>query len=160
MFWSLFLLTHCVPAHKTITELTAVYSTREHLDRTIQSGGGTSGHSSVEDSVATLDLVKWFVLNKKTKPYTLAGFPDDPRPAASGSRPGAMTVGTVGSVAAAEGVETPSTSASRSGTAVADTATLTVIGAGPTGVTVAVASASGTAVEGQKKKRPLFDDWF
>lgn len=30
----------------------------------IQTGGGSSGHSSVEDSVATLDLVRWFVLNK------------------------------------------------------------------------------------------------
>jgi len=29
------------------------------------------GHSSVEDSVASLDLVKWFVLNKKTKPTTV-----------------------------------------------------------------------------------------
>jgi RNA exonuclease 1 len=34
----------------------------------IQQGGGSKGHSSVEDSVASLDLVKWFVLNKKTKP--------------------------------------------------------------------------------------------
>lgn len=34
------------------------------LGRIIQTGGGSSGHSSVEDSVATLDLVRWFVLNK------------------------------------------------------------------------------------------------
>ncbi|KAG1892366.1 ribonuclease H-like protein [Suillus subluteus] len=37
---------------------------KEHLGLTIQAGGGTSGHSSVEDSVATLDLVRWYVLNK------------------------------------------------------------------------------------------------
>jgi hypothetical protein len=42
--------------------------TKEFLSRTIQQGGGSEGHSSVEDSVASLDLVKWFVLNKKTKP--------------------------------------------------------------------------------------------
>jgi RNA exonuclease 1 len=38
----------------------------------IQQGGGSKGHSSVEDSVASLDLVKWFVLNKKTKPVIVA----------------------------------------------------------------------------------------
>jgi RNA exonuclease 1 len=37
---------------------------KEHLGLTIQAGGGTSGHSSIEDSVATLDLVRWYVLNK------------------------------------------------------------------------------------------------
>ena len=42
--------------------------TKEFLSRSIQQGGGSRGHSSVEDSVAALDLVKWFVLNKKTMP--------------------------------------------------------------------------------------------
>jgi hypothetical protein len=42
--------------------------TKEHLGRSIQEGGGSKGHSSVEDSVASLDLVKWFVHNVKTKP--------------------------------------------------------------------------------------------
>ncbi|KAF9495402.1 hypothetical protein BDN71DRAFT_876921 [Pleurotus eryngii] len=37
---------------------------REHLGKIIQTGGGTTGHSSVEDSVATLDLVRWFILNQ------------------------------------------------------------------------------------------------
>ncbi|KAL4076070.1 hypothetical protein V8B97DRAFT_2020358 [Scleroderma yunnanense] len=37
---------------------------KEHLGVTIQTGDGSSGHSSVEDSIATLDLVKWYVLNK------------------------------------------------------------------------------------------------
>ncbi|CAL1700748.1 unnamed protein product [Somion occarium] len=37
---------------------------KEHLQRTIQSGGATVGHSSVEDSVATLDLVRYYMLNK------------------------------------------------------------------------------------------------
>ncbi|KAH9844275.1 ribonuclease H-like protein [Rhodofomes roseus] len=37
---------------------------KEHLGQTIQQGGGTVGHSSVEDSVATLDLVRWHVLNR------------------------------------------------------------------------------------------------
>ncbi|KAJ7764968.1 ribonuclease H-like domain-containing protein [Mycena maculata] len=41
---------------------------REHLGITIQSGGVTVGHSSVEDSVATLDLVKWHVVNRPPKP--------------------------------------------------------------------------------------------
>ena len=39
-------------------------SAREHLDRAIQTGDSTVGHSSVEDSLATLDLVRVFVLNK------------------------------------------------------------------------------------------------
>ncbi|KAJ7094675.1 Rexo1 protein [Mycena belliarum] len=44
---------------------------QEHLGLTIQSGGGTVGHSSVEDSVATLDLVKWHVINRpKLQPTT------------------------------------------------------------------------------------------
>ena len=38
-------------------------SVRQHLKKTIQAGGGTVGHSSVEDSIATLDLVRWHVLN-------------------------------------------------------------------------------------------------
>lgn len=42
--------------------------TKEFLGRLIQQGGGSKGHSSVEDSVASLDLVRWFVLKEKTKP--------------------------------------------------------------------------------------------
>lgn len=41
---------------------------REHLGRTIQTGGANVGHSSVEDSIATLDLVKWHVINKPPLP--------------------------------------------------------------------------------------------
>ncbi|GJE84208.1 ribonuclease H-like protein [Phanerochaete sordida] len=42
---------------------------KEHLGKTIQAGGGTVGHSSVEDSIATLDLVRWHILNgPKPKP--------------------------------------------------------------------------------------------
>jgi len=42
---------------------------KEHLGLTIQTGGGSVGHSSVEDSIATLDLVRHYVLNvKKAKP--------------------------------------------------------------------------------------------
>ncbi|KAI0307161.1 ribonuclease H-like protein [Multifurca ochricompacta] len=47
--------------------------TKEYLNRSIQEGGGSQGHSSVEDSIAALDLVKWFALNKKTKPTILMG---------------------------------------------------------------------------------------
>ncbi|EKM59227.1 uncharacterized protein PHACADRAFT_113612 [Phanerochaete carnosa HHB-10118-sp] len=36
---------------------------KEHLGKTIQAGGGTVGHSSVEDSIATLDLVRWHILH-------------------------------------------------------------------------------------------------
>ncbi|EGO01872.1 hypothetical protein SERLA73DRAFT_177433 [Serpula lacrymans var. lacrymans S7.3] len=42
---------------------------KEHLGLTIQTGGGSVGHSSVEDSIATLDLVRHYVLNDiKPKP--------------------------------------------------------------------------------------------
>ena len=41
---------------------------KEHFSRPFREGDASRGHSSVEDSVAALDLVKWFVLNKKTKP--------------------------------------------------------------------------------------------
>ncbi|KAJ7068361.1 ribonuclease H-like domain-containing protein [Mycena amicta] len=37
---------------------------REHLGLTIQSGGGSVGHSSLEDAIATLDLVKWYIVNR------------------------------------------------------------------------------------------------
>lgn len=50
---------------------------REHLGKFIQAGGGTVGHSSVEDSIATLDLVRWYVLNKlrsqKAQPGNIQG---------------------------------------------------------------------------------------
>lgn len=42
---------------------------KEHLGTVIQAGGGSVGHSSVEDSRATLDLVRWYVLHdKRPKP--------------------------------------------------------------------------------------------
>ncbi|KAK2466283.1 hypothetical protein APHAL10511_001925 [Amanita phalloides] len=37
---------------------------REHLGKDIQTGGGTVGHSSVEDAIATIELVRWYVRNK------------------------------------------------------------------------------------------------
>jgi hypothetical protein len=37
---------------------------KEHLGTLIQTGNEMVGHSSVEDSAATLDLVRWYVLNK------------------------------------------------------------------------------------------------
>ncbi|KAF7332085.1 Exonuclease domain-containing protein [Mycena kentingensis (nom. inval.)] len=37
---------------------------REHLGTLIQSGGGSTGHSSMEDVIATLDLVRWHVINR------------------------------------------------------------------------------------------------
>lgn len=39
------------------------YRAKEILGKSIQEGGATVGHSSVEDSIATLDLVRWYVLN-------------------------------------------------------------------------------------------------
>jgi len=39
---------------------------KEHLGQMIQRGGANIGHSSVEDSIATLNLVRWYVLNKST----------------------------------------------------------------------------------------------
>ena len=44
---------------------------KEHLGRAIQTGGANVGHSSLEDSIATLDLVKWHVINKPPPPRTL-----------------------------------------------------------------------------------------
>ncbi|RDB22461.1 Exonuclease GOR [Hypsizygus marmoreus] len=42
---------------------------RENLGILIQTGDASVGHSSVEDAVATLDLVRWHILNKpKPKP--------------------------------------------------------------------------------------------
>jgi hypothetical protein len=47
-----------------------VPSTKEYLGQIIQMGGADVGHSSVEDSIATLNLVRWYVLNKPTLPQT------------------------------------------------------------------------------------------
>ncbi|KAI0750713.1 Rexo1 protein [Daedaleopsis nitida] len=45
---------------------------KEHLGQTIQSAGA-AGHSSIEDSVATLDLVRWHVVNRpRPKPKIAA----------------------------------------------------------------------------------------
>lgn len=42
---------------------------RENLGILIQTGSASVGHSSVEDAAATLDLVRWYILNKpKPKP--------------------------------------------------------------------------------------------
>ncbi|KAF9076733.1 hypothetical protein BDP27DRAFT_1283459 [Rhodocollybia butyracea] len=38
---------------------------REHLNSTIQEGGGSTGHSSLEDAIATLDLVRLFLINNR-----------------------------------------------------------------------------------------------
>jgi RNA exonuclease 1 len=46
---------------------------KEHLGTLIQAGGGSVGHSSVEDSIATLDLVRWYVLNKPKPKKALPG---------------------------------------------------------------------------------------
>ena len=40
-------------------------SVREKLGMTIQAGNATEGHSSIEDASATLDLVRWYILNKQ-----------------------------------------------------------------------------------------------
>jgi RNA exonuclease 1 len=47
--------------------LTPLESAREYLGQFIQNGGGTTGHSSVEDARATLDLVRWWVMDKEKK---------------------------------------------------------------------------------------------
>ncbi|KAE9389632.1 hypothetical protein BT96DRAFT_967950 [Gymnopus androsaceus JB14] len=36
---------------------------REHLNTAIQEGGGSTGHSSLEDAIATLDLVRLYLIN-------------------------------------------------------------------------------------------------
>ena len=40
------------------------FRVREKLGKMIQTAGA-EGHSSVEDASATLDLVRWFLLNKQ-----------------------------------------------------------------------------------------------
>lgn len=39
----------------------------DKLQRMIQTGGEGAGHSSVEDAAATLDLVRWWIVNEKPK---------------------------------------------------------------------------------------------
>ncbi|ETW83986.1 hypothetical protein HETIRDRAFT_472359 [Heterobasidion irregulare TC 32-1] len=73
------------PFRKALRDLT-----KEHLGRTIQTGGGTAGHSSIEDSIATLDLVKWFVYNKVRQPPLSAA---TPATGTSSSRSITMAVG-------------------------------------------------------------------
>ncbi|PPQ99066.1 hypothetical protein CVT24_003626 [Panaeolus cyanescens] len=51
-----------LPYRRSLRELV-----REHLGRLIQTGDATQGHSSIEDASATLDLVRWFVVNNKRK---------------------------------------------------------------------------------------------
>jgi len=51
---------------------------KEHLGRAIQTGGANVGHSSVEDSIATLDLVKWQVINKPPPPPMRTAKPPPP----------------------------------------------------------------------------------
>lgn len=41
------------------------FRVKEHLGKLIQAGGAAVGHSSVEDSKATLDLVRFFVMNER-----------------------------------------------------------------------------------------------
>ncbi|KAI0068640.1 ribonuclease H-like protein [Artomyces pyxidatus] len=77
--------------------------TKEYLSRSIQTGGGTVGHSSVEDSVATLDLVKWFVLNRKTKP-TMVGIGPKDVGSAKASASGTPVIGVRPSVVKEAGV--------------------------------------------------------
>jgi len=66
---------------------------REHLGRTIQTGGANVGHSSVEDSIATLDLVKWHVINKPPPPPIRT--PKPPLTAASTSKTFTPTSSTI-----------------------------------------------------------------
>lgn len=44
---------------------------KDHLGKAIQ--GGEQGHSSVEDSIATLDLVRWYVVNKSKPRKSTSG---------------------------------------------------------------------------------------
>jgi len=46
---------------------------REKLGKMIQTGDALEGHSSVEDASATLDLVRWYILNKQ-KSAVQSGF--------------------------------------------------------------------------------------
>jgi RNA exonuclease 1 len=46
---------------------------REKLGKMIQTGDALEGHSSIEDASATLDLVRWYILNKQ-KSAVQSGF--------------------------------------------------------------------------------------
>ena len=52
----------------------------DKLQKMIQSGGGGTGHSSVEDAAATLSLVRWWVVNERPKKVTPAKHPSGPLP--------------------------------------------------------------------------------
>lgn len=45
--------------------LTTAFRVREKLGKLIQMGDATEGHSSVEDASSTLDLVRWYILNRQ-----------------------------------------------------------------------------------------------
>ncbi|KAF5390620.1 hypothetical protein D9757_002712 [Collybiopsis confluens] len=45
---------------------------REHLNLTIQDGDGSSGHSSLEDAIASLDLVRLYLVNNANKSKELS----------------------------------------------------------------------------------------
>lgn len=51
---------------------------KQHLGRLIQTGGATVGHSSVEDSVATLDLVRYYILNSRKVKVPVVGTSTNP----------------------------------------------------------------------------------
>ena len=53
-------------------------SVSDKLQKMIQSGGGKTGHSSVEDAAATLDLVRWWVINERPKRVDRAKEPSSP----------------------------------------------------------------------------------
>lgn len=53
-------------------DLYPFYRSREHLGITIQAGGATVGHSSLEDSIATLDLVRYFLLHNPKPPNPIS----------------------------------------------------------------------------------------
>ncbi|KAK7470547.1 RNA exonuclease 3 [Stygiomarasmius scandens] len=76
---------------------------RDHLQTKIQTGDGSTGHSSLEDAVATLDLVKFFIMNKGNLPgigsaaskrAPIGRTPGTPNPSGSGSSATASRTGT------------------------------------------------------------------
>ena len=49
---------------------------REYLNRSIQTGGATEGHSSAEDALASLDLVKYYIKDRKGRLRVTSGLGD------------------------------------------------------------------------------------
>ncbi|THV08457.1 ribonuclease H-like protein [Dendrothele bispora CBS 962.96] len=87
---------------------------RDHLQTKIQTGDGSTGHSSLEDAVATLDLVKFFTMNKGKLSGSIPSTSVGSRSNATSKR--VPSTGSAGTLRTPAGAGSPSATASRTGT--------------------------------------------